>query len=197
MNAHILTLAILTILLSASLLSARGSALDTALLEAINGRPLPAPIEILVRLISHLGLLPTNVLIWAIVWYAADRPAGLVGGSGLVVAWGLCRLGKAATGRLRPYQVIPAARLVGLEPSGSSFPSSHAAMSVYTAVTLSQLMGWSGAQTFVAYFLAVVVCYARIYLGAHYPRDVLAGAVIGLAAALGTVAARHRFGPTS
>jgi undecaprenyl-diphosphatase len=32
--------------------------------------------------------------------------------------------------------------------------------------------------------LAVLICYSRIYVGAHYPLDILAGAIVGLLLAL-------------
>lgn len=200
MNLSLAVLVIFTLLLAWSLLSPRGGELDATLFTAVNSRRLPLPAEIAVRLISHFGLLPTNVLIWAAVWYVVDRRssagvgAGIVGGAGLVVTWAVCRVLKAATDRPRPYEAIAGARLVGLAPSNSSFPSSHAAMAVYTAVTASHLLGFSTAQTLGAYVLAACVCYARIYLGAHYPRDVLAGIVIGLAAGMGTLALAARAG---
>ena len=43
--------------------------------------------------------------------------------------------------------------------------------------------------------LALVVAYARIHLGAHYPRDVLFGAVIGLLVAATTLAVAARLVP--
>jgi undecaprenyl-diphosphatase len=187
-NPHAFILATFAILLAWSVASPRGAALDAALFSAINGRPLPMPVEALVRLASHFGLLPTNVLIWAAVWLALDRRAAVTGGAGLLAAWSACRLLKAVIARSRPYLAVPGARLVGLEPSGSSFPSSHAALAVYTAVVASHSLGFGPVRTVLAYSLAALVCYARVYLGAHYPRDVLAGAVIGLAAALGALA---------
>ena len=167
----------------------RGSGLDVAAFQAINRRYLPFGVEIVVRQISHLGLLPTNALIWATIWWwRPARGAGvspeLVACVSMVAAWATCRLVKSFVPRVRPHAAVPGARLVGLESSGSSFPSSHAALSVFTAVTVVHLFGLAGWQAAGTYALAAIVCYARIYFGAHYPSDVLAGAAIGLAWAL-------------
>jgi undecaprenyl-diphosphatase len=111
----------------------------------------------------------------------------------MLVAWATCWALKAATGRPRPYQVLDGARLVAaVAPSGSSFPSSHTALAVYTAATASHLLGLGGTRAAGAYALALLVAFSRIYLGAHYPSDVLAGAAIGLGAALGARCAPGR-----
>jgi len=182
-------LAVLVGLLAASLLTRAGARLDDALFLAINARHLPAPLEMAVRLTSHLGLLPTNGLIWAgLAWASRTAPGErraqvIFGAVGLVAAWLASRALKAATNRTRPYLAVEGARLVGLAPSLSSFPSSHAALAVYSAVTIPRVLEWGAGRTALAWLLAAVVCYARVYLGAHYPRDVLAGATIGLVAA--------------
>jgi membrane-associated phospholipid phosphatase len=192
MTVYCVVLIGLALVLAWSLISPRGEELDERLFLAINQRPLPHPLELPLRLISHLGLLPTNLLIWAGITAFVDRRIGLVGGAGLVAAWVTCRVVKRMTNRPRPYQAVPEARLVGLAPSLSSFPSSHAAHVVLTAVVASHLLGFNPWETAVAYLLAAIVCYARIYLGAHYPRDVLAGIVIGLAAGLTTLVMASR-----
>lgn len=72
----------------------------------------------------------------------------------------------------------------------SSFPSDHAALFFSLAVTfffLSRRLGFvSLAYTF------VVICFPRLYLGIHYPTDILAGAFIGVSIAMSGQATRLR-----
>ena len=83
--------------------------------------------------------------------------------------------------------------------SGLSFPSSHAAnhfgLAMFIWISLHRLLGpWVS----VAFFWAFVVSYSQIYVGLHYPADVLAGAVLGLMAgwATGTIFLRVMGGDT-
>lgn len=83
--------------------------------------------------------------------------------------------------RPRPYEVISGLQaLIG--PLGdSSFPSGHATSSIAAGVVVLK-----GAPKYVgitAFVLAVMIALSRLYLGVHYPTDVLAGALIGLFAA--------------
>ncbi|MBN2413728.1 phosphatase PAP2 family protein [candidate division KSB1 bacterium] len=67
-------------------------------------------------------------------------------------------------------------------PGTASFPSGHASKSAALVIPFLFFAGYKGrGHSFVKIvlmFLALVVCFARIFLGAHYPSDVLAG--IGL-----------------
>lgn len=68
-------------------------------------------------------------------------------------------------------------------PSSSSFPSGHAATAVAGAITLSAVYPTFAPLLLAAGFLVVL---SRVYLGVHYPFDVLAGAAIGaITAAVG------------
>lgn len=62
-----------------------------------------------------------------------------------------------------------------------SFPSGHSAVSVFMAVSFSSLLPEI---SFILYIAASLICISRVYLGAHYPSDVLAGATMGAAVAL-------------
>jgi undecaprenyl-diphosphatase len=74
------------------------------------------------------------------------------------------------------------------EPSSSSFPSGHAMTSAIAYFTVAYLIArlekrrWMRAVTIViALALVLLISVSRIYLGVHYPSDVVAGMVIGLA----------------
>jgi undecaprenyl-diphosphatase len=65
--------------------------------------------------------------------------------------------------------------------STSSFPSGHAATSFACAATLAAFVPRSG--RIVLYVLAAGIAYSRVYVGVHYPIDVIAGALLGLGVA--------------
>ena len=84
---------------------------------------------------------------------------------------------KESLRRERPASDDPALKpLVGV-PSSKSFPSSHAAMS-FAAATILTYIEPSLAPLF--YGLALVMSWSRVYVGVHYPSDVLAGTAVGL-----------------
>ena len=87
---------------------------------------------------------------------------------------------KPLVGRARPFERSAATRVIDRRPLTSSFPSGHAAAATAGAITLSRL--WPAAR-FGLWALATLVALSRIYVGVHYPLDVLGGAVLGTASA--------------
>lgn len=91
---------------------------------------------------------------------------------------------KAATGRPRPFETIPQADPLIGATVGQSMPSGHAATSFAGAVLLSYLLPRSAPYMFL---LAAAIAFSRIYVGVHYPSDVVAGAALGAAVGLAGV----------
>jgi membrane-associated phospholipid phosphatase len=92
--------------------------------------------------------------------------------------WAVAQAAKTRVRRQRPYEADGVRRLVR-PPTGSSFPSGHAAVG---AAVLSLLAARSRSRTG-ARLLAVLAAYvplSRIYVGVHYPTDVVGGAGLGL-----------------
>ena len=73
-------------------------------------------------------------------------------------------------------------------PRSFSFPSGHAASTFGAAVAVSRM--WPQGRV-LWWTLAVVIGYSRIYLGHHYPLDVIGGALIGSALAFWVLGGRH------
>jgi len=81
--------------------------------------------------------------------------------------------------RVRPCHALPDVRQLVHCSSSPSFPSNHA-FNIFTAATLfAQFYAWPVG--LLAFTIATVVGYSRVYVGAHYPLDVLAGAAMGIA----------------
>ena len=76
-------------------------------------------------------------------------------------------------------------------PATYSFPSGHATVSFACATVLALAVPRLRVPLFV---LAALISFSRVYVGVHYPLDVLAGAVLGvaIAIALRTLAAALR-----
>lgn len=65
-----------------------------------------------------------------------------------------------------------------MPPNGRSFPSGHAANNMAVATVLILFFGWRGALYLP---IALLIAYSRIYTGSHWPLDVLAGMILGVA----------------
>jgi membrane-associated phospholipid phosphatase len=103
----------------------------------------------------------------------------------VTAADGLASLAKAAIREDRPDG---SDALIAV-PHSHSFPSGHTATATAAAVVLSSLVP-KAAPLFAV--LAAAIAYSRLYLGVHFPLDVLGGAAIGAATALLLLAIARR-----
>ncbi|MBO2012595.1 phosphatase PAP2 family protein [Hymenobacter negativus] len=171
--------------------------LDRNLVLAINHAHTPALDSVMVFASNRYAWIPAYALLITVLIDLFRRNALLVLPL-VVAAVGLAdsitsRLFKPFFARLRPCHDSKLAGLLHL-PDGCGgqfgFLSSHAANSMALAVFLLLVLpqGRFRLTKALAFVWAVLLSYSRMYLGAHYPSDVLGGAAIG--ALLGWGAAR-------
>lgn len=90
--------------------------------------------------------------------------------------------------RLRPSHSPEIGNLVhivnGYRGGPYGFPSCHAANSVALTVWFVMLCGWRSRVSLMLTVWCLMTCYTRMYLGVHYPGDLLFGATVGTACAL-------------
>lgn len=79
--------------------------------------------------------------------------------------------------RVRPYEVISGLTALIEKQHDFSFPSGHTASSFAVAIILYQELPKK--YGCIAIVLAILIAFSRLYLGVHYPSDVIAGAISG------------------
>jgi undecaprenyl-diphosphatase len=153
--------------------------LDRALFRAIFGLKW-APLTSVMRAFTVAG---TAGALWGFVAAAAFLLTGLepsrllIPWVAIAASWTAAEGAKYLFNRTRPFlwdtEIAPLIRT----PSSSSFPSGHSATAAAGALTLSVLYPPLAPALVLA---ALLVVLSRVYLGVHFPFDVLAGIFIGL-----------------
>jgi diacylglycerol kinase family enzyme/membrane-associated phospholipid phosphatase len=163
--------------------------LDRRAFEAVATAHLPGLESVLPRL-SHAA---DNSLLWfgtATALGLTRRPhlrrAALRGSIGIALASPVANLaGKQAFRRKRPIvDLVPQARRRWAIPTSHAFPSGHSAAATAFAAGVAMEAPLTVALPVAG--AAAAVAFSRVYTGAHYPGDVLAGIGIGALAAMAT-----------
>lgn len=147
---------------------------------------------------AKYGIVAFVVVLLAGWWLGRQRPemtslaAVACTVLGVFVALGAAQLIGHAVGRARPYDAMTGMGVLVSRTTDFSFPSDHATVAGAVAAGV-----WFVDRRLarVAVGLALLMAVTRVYVGAHYPGDVLAGLLLGAA----VVAAVHRLarGPTA
>ena len=112
----------------------------------------------------------------------ARRVAGACwSGAAVLAALGIAQVIGGAVGRLRPYAVMADVHVLVHRTTDVTFPSDHATMAGAAAAGLWLVDRRWGRPAAVA---AVLMAVTRVYVGAHYPSDVVAGLALGAAVAV-------------
>jgi undecaprenyl-diphosphatase len=173
-------------------------ALDQSLFLALNGAVRWPWFEAVMRVLSAGDLGRILFVVLAAVLVVRDRRRGLVLLLGAALTITLAdqlssHVIKPWVERPRPANVLDPATVVLLvnRTRSFSFPSSHATNSFAGALYFSSFLPRLTGPLFV---LAALISFSRIAVGVHYPLDVAAGAVIGLAAAALVLSVLARLG---
>lgn len=169
------------VLVVTALLAGGGDVLswERPVFRAINDLPafLYPPVWVVMQFGSFWAIVAVGVVALAFRRFRLAIGLAIAG----VSVYLLAELLKAIVDRHRPAALLSDVHIRGGVPTGAGFPSGHASVACALAV-IAWL--WFGARlrwTFIA--AAVVVCLARVYVGAHLPLDVIGGAALGVASA--------------
>jgi undecaprenyl-diphosphatase len=180
--------------------------LDVALFWLINSHHSPVA-DVFFAAVTRLGsgwvVMPLTLGYLALAFRReAHRPL-IVGALAFALAGLGSNLLKRAVDRPRPSEFFAGQRqtdaparslhLVGTPFDGPAFPSGHATNAFAAATLLGALLG---RRWWWALAAAAAVGWSRIYLGAHFPLDVLAGTALGASVTLLTVVVSGSSGRT-
>jgi undecaprenyl-diphosphatase len=127
------------------------------------------------------------VALW-LSWRPGNQRGAFLAGASALIALGLGQLIGKALPRPRPYLSHTVHQLI--PPSlDTSFPSDHAILGFAVAVMIWKYNKRAGVALLV---LATLMAIARVFVGAHYPGDVLGGAMLGTLTSVGLAALSAR-----
>lgn len=159
---------------------------DLHLFRVINGDLRNAVFDVLMPLITDpdpffipLALVAVGLLIWG---GRRGRTAVVLALLLLVVTNAVNETLKLWVQRPRPCHALEAVHLlVGCSKSNFSFPSSHAV----NVTAQAAFFGFAYRPLVIPLFLvAAMIGYSRVYVGVHYPADVVGGVLVGLMCAI-------------
>jgi len=153
--------------------------IDGQLLVAIQTLHMPwlDPVVSLYTKLGDAGLLWIVLSLAMLLWKPTRRAGAL---ALLAMALGLLVTNltvKPLVERDRPWLDWPIVPLVA-EKDPNSFPSGHTCAAFAAGLSWARALPWNWGRT-AAVVLAVLMGLSRLYVGVHYPTDVLAGALIG------------------
>lgn len=164
---------------------------DTELFLYLNGLHHPALDTVMYLITSRFFWIPFYVVIVIFLFRQYRMQAFWVV---IAIALTITLADQTASGlfkpyfmRLRPCYEASIQQLVHVVKGCGGqygFVSSHAANTFALATFLFLLLRMSFSYIYLLFIWAILVSYSRIYMGVHYPLDLIGGAIIGIISAL-------------
>lgn len=168
------------ILLGVSLVWSAGQRLDSRVFLLLNLRgSRPLWLDRLMLVFTQVGSGFFALGLALLLYLFGPRLLGYELMLGTLSLWMVVEILKLVVNRSRPFKRLTQARILGLRAIGRSFPSGHTSQAFFMATLVTQHFHANVWAALLLYALAVMVGVTRMYVGAHYPRDVLAGAILG------------------
>lgn len=158
--------------------------LDLKIVEFLQSLSNPV-FDFFFKMVTHLGDEIVFIVVAAIIYWTIDKRFAFKFAMTYMFSALVNTLFKSVVQRPRPY-TYPTVDSIGVETSGTSFPSGHAQASGVLSFSLYKLnekkYKWLNE---LALFILIIVPISRIYLGQHFLTDVIVGTVIGIGIAIG------------
>jgi undecaprenyl-diphosphatase len=152
------------------------------LFRAMNLAGTNGPLDSVMVLFTILGISYVIVLVCIPLWLQGKRDAAFDVAVLVVLATLAAEALKLIVDRPRPSLELDRVRTL-VSATGPAFPSAHATRAFAVACLICYVEPRKYGLG--ALFLASLISLSRVYLGVHWPTDVLAGAVLGVAVAVG------------
>jgi membrane-associated phospholipid phosphatase len=164
-----------------------GRAEESVMLEV---NELPDDLNAPLWTVMQLGALASPLVCGAVATVAGRPDLGRRLVASGVGAYLLAKVIKRSVGRARPDDLVTGIHVRGKPANGGGFVSGHAAVSA--AIGMEAYLSLGRRALPLAYVVAPLVGFSRVYVGAHLPLDVLGGTTFGWAfgATIHRVAAR-------
>ena len=166
-------------LVTLSLIWSVGQRLDTWVFMLFNMRGYPKWLDSFMWFATQLGNMLAAFAVAALLFVFNQRGLAIEIVLGTLTLWLLVEIIKALANRERPFLTLDKTRIIGWREKGDSFPSGHTTQIFFLMTLFIHHFQLGLGISLALYAIATLVGFTRIYVGAHYPRDVLAGIVLG------------------
>ncbi len=168
----------LAIFVISTVFAARGlPAWEQNVFESINGWHAPQFVTTLARVASDsvwlVVFLVALLFLFKKYFWAAWRLAVPA-----VLSYGATFIVEHIVGRARPEALLPLDTILRATQDGMGFPSGHVATITAVVATLWLYLSWP--LRIVGALLIIAIAWSRVYLGVHFPLDVVSGFAVGV-----------------